>query len=121
MILLLSSNMKICILVFCDIQECFHAAKMAFRRYRSKVQTLLADTHTGLEPLSEAVQGYINKNGTLLDVHTIVEVSHLQEIFQKLEYHFMYVILFSDQEICCEPRFILGATMPVTHLGGSGA
>ncbi|XP_011684040.2 mitochondria-eating protein isoform X1 [Strongylocentrotus purpuratus] len=63
-------NQKI---VFTCLQECFHAAKMAFRRYRSKVQTLLADTHTGLEPLSEAVQGYINKNGTLLDVHTIVE------------------------------------------------
>ena len=68
--------------LFYDIQECFHAAKMAFRRYRSKVQTLLADTHTGLEPLSEAVQGYINKNGTLLDVHTIVEV-RLHVIYQR--------------------------------------
>ncbi|XP_054754755.2 mitochondria-eating protein-like isoform X1 [Lytechinus pictus] len=63
-------NQKI---IFTCVQECFHAAKMAFHRYRSKVQTLLADTHTGLEPLSEAVQNYINKNGTLLDVHTIVE------------------------------------------------
>ena len=48
---------------------------MAFHRYRSKVQTLLADSLSGPETLSEAVQNYVNKNGTLLDVHSIVEVS----------------------------------------------
>lgn len=63
-------NQKI---IFTCVQEGFHSAKMAFHRYRSKVQSLLAESHTGPEPLSEAVQNYVNRNGTLLDVHSIVE------------------------------------------------
>lgn len=56
------------------LQEAFHAAKSAFNRYRTKVFSALQDTHTGPESLSDAVQKYINKNGQLLDVHSIVEV-----------------------------------------------
>lgn len=63
-------NQKI---VFTCVQEAFHAAKAAFNRYRTKVFSALQDTHTGPESLSEAVQKYINKNGQLLDVHSIVE------------------------------------------------
>ncbi|XP_071487254.1 mitochondria-eating protein-like [Diadema antillarum] len=63
-------NQKI---IFTCVQEAFHAAKMAFHRYRGKVQSLLAESHSGPETLSEAVQSYVNKNGTLLDVHAIVE------------------------------------------------
>ncbi|PIK59263.1 putative mitochondria-eating protein isoform X3 [Apostichopus japonicus] len=63
-------NQKI---VFTCVQEAFHAAKSAFNRYRTKVFSALQDTHTGPESLSDAVQKYINKNGQLLDVHSIVE------------------------------------------------
>ncbi|KAJ8028846.1 Mitochondria-eating protein [Holothuria leucospilota] len=63
-------NQKI---VFTCVQEAFHAAKVAFNRYRTKVFSALQDTHVGPEPLSDAVQKYINKNGQLLDVHSIVE------------------------------------------------
>ncbi|XP_077983629.1 mitochondria-eating protein-like [Glandiceps talaboti] len=60
-------------IVFAAVQECFHAAKIAFRQYKSKVRATLSTTHTGPETLEEAVQNYINKNGQLLDVHSIVQ------------------------------------------------
>nr|XP_006823080.1 PREDICTED: mitochondria-eating protein-like isoform X2 [Saccoglossus kowalevskii] len=60
-------------IIFACVQESFHATKIAFRQYKSKVRATLSTTHTGPETLEEAVQNYINKNGQLLDVHTIVQ------------------------------------------------
>ncbi len=41
--------------------------------YRNKVRSTLQITHTGPETLEEAVQNYVNRNGQLLDVHSIVQ------------------------------------------------
>ncbi|XP_022092817.1 mitochondria-eating protein-like [Acanthaster planci] len=60
-------------IVFACVEEAFHCAKKAYRLYRSKVRSTLQLTHTGPETLEEAVQNYINKNGQLLDVHSIVQ------------------------------------------------
>ena len=62
-------------------QEAFHCAKKAYRLYRSKVRSTLQITHSGPETLEEAVQNYINKNGQLLDVHSIVQVPRRQYIY----------------------------------------
>lgn len=63
-------NQKI---IFTCVQEVFHCAKKAFRQYRIKVRSTLQPTHIGPETLEESVQQYINKNGQLLDVHSIVQ------------------------------------------------
>ncbi|XP_072040148.1 mitochondria-eating protein-like isoform X1 [Amphiura filiformis] len=63
-------NQKI---VFTCVQEAFHAARKAFRQYRTKVRSTLTLTHVGPDTLEESVQQYINKNGQLLDVHSIVQ------------------------------------------------
>ncbi|XP_070554455.1 mitochondria-eating protein-like [Ptychodera flava] len=69
-------------IVFAAVQESFHAAKIAFRQYKSKVRATLSTTHVGPETLEEGVQNYINKNGQLLDVHTIV-----QDVLRALNRH----------------------------------
>ncbi|XP_033632077.1 mitochondria-eating protein-like [Asterias rubens] len=60
-------------IIFACVEEAFNCAKKAYRLYRTKVRSTLQITHTGPETLDEAVQNYVNKNGQLLDVHSIVQ------------------------------------------------
>ncbi|XP_033098298.1 mitochondria-eating protein-like, partial [Anneissia japonica] len=64
------------------VKESFRCSKLAFQQYRSKIRSTLQLTHDGLETLEEAVQNYINRNGQLLDVHSII-----QDVLSALNHH----------------------------------
>lgn len=60
---------------YCTLfQECFQAAKLAYRQFKLRVRKTLSPSHYGPESLEDAAVDYIVRNLDLYDVQTSVNV-----------------------------------------------
>lgn len=80
------------------LQECFQAAKLAYRQFKLRVRKTLSLSHYGPESLEDAVVDYIVRNQDLYDVQASVDVREMTFLF-KLD--MLCVFLFAKQNADC--------------------